>query len=336
VTVASRRAPARIAGIGAHLPARVVTNADLERTLDTTDEWIRTRTGIAQRHVAAPDEATSDLAVAAGKAALADAGLGIEDVATVLVATTTPDHAVPGTAPLVAAGLGTDVAALDVNAACSGFVYGLRVGAALTVDGPVLLIGAETLTRIVDPTDRGVAVLFGDGAGAVVLVRDDEGSIGPFELGADGRDPSMLWTEAGGTRHPLDHDRLDAGTHHLTMRGGDVYRHAVARMSEATVAVLERAGRTVDDVDLFVGHQANLRILEAVRRRVGIPAERCHVTVDQHGNTSAASIPLALADARDRGRLRPGDDVLLAAFGAGLTWGACLLTWTPTGPEATR
>jgi 3-oxoacyl-[acyl-carrier-protein] synthase III len=331
-----RRAPARLAGLGAYLPARVVTNADLERTLDTSDEWIRTRTGIAQRHVAASSEATSDLAVAAGKAALADAGLGIEDVSTVLVATTTPDHTVPGTAPLVAAALGTDVAAFDVNAACSGFVYGLRVAAALAADGPVLLIGAETLTRIVDPTDRGVAVLFGDGAGAVVLVPDDEGTIGPFELGADGRDPSMLWTRSGGTRHPVDDACLAAGDHHLTMRGGDVYRHAVARMSEATVAVLDRAGRTVDDVDLFVGHQANLRILDAVRRRVGIPAERSHVTVDQHGNTSAASIPLALADARDRGRLQPGDDVLLAAFGAGLTWGACLLTWTPTRSEPTR
>jgi 3-oxoacyl-[acyl-carrier-protein] synthase III len=330
-------APVRIAGLGSHLPARVVTNDELARTLDTSDEWIRTRTGIGQRHVVAPGEATSDLAAAAGKAALADAGLGIEDVATVLVATTTPDHTVPGTAPIVAAQLGTNVAAFDLNAACSGFLYGLQVGAALaTSTGPVLLIGAETLTRIVDPADRNVAVLFGDGAGAVVLVPDEHATIGPFELGADGADPSMLWTEAGGVRIPVDQTTVADGRHHLTMRGGDVYRHAVARMTAASATVLDRAGQTVDDVDLFVGHQANIRILDAVRQRLGVPVDRTHVTVDQHGNTSAASVPLALADARDRGRLRPGDQVLLAAFGAGLTWGACLLTWQPTGPEGSR
>jgi 3-oxoacyl-[acyl-carrier-protein] synthase III len=326
--------PVRIAGLGAHLPARVVTNDELASTLDTSDEWIRTRTGIRQRHVAASGEATSDLAAAAGKAALADAGLGIEDVTTILVATTTPDHTVPGTAPLVAAQLGTNAAALDINAACSGFVYGLRVGAALaTATGPVLLIGAETLTRVVDPADRSVRVLFGDGAGAVVLVPDERASIGPFDLGADGTDPSMLWTEAGGVRSPVDAATLVEGRHYLTMRGGDVYRHAVSRMAAAAAGVLEQAGRTVDDIDLFVGHQANIRILDAVRQRLGVTADRTHVTVDQHGNTSAASIPLALADARDRGRLRPGYEVLLAAFGAGLTWGACLLTWQPTGPE---
>jgi 3-oxoacyl-[acyl-carrier-protein] synthase III len=329
--------PVRIAGLGAHLPARVVTNDELAASLDTSDEWIRTRTGIHQRHVAAAGEATSDLAAAAGKAALADAGLGIEEVATVLVATTTPDHAVSATAPLVAAQLGTGVAALDINAACSGFLYGLHVGAALaSVGGPVLLIGAETLTRIVDPTDRSVAVLFGDGAGAVVLVRDDRAEFGPFTLGADGTDPSLLWTEAGGTRTPIDGSVLAEGRHYLTMRGGDVYRHAVARMTAASEQVLLQAGRTIEEVDLFVGHQANRRILEAVRGRLGVPEARTHVTVDQHGNTSAASLPLALADARDRGRLQPGATVLLAAFGAGLTWGAGLLTWRPTGPEATR
>jgi 3-oxoacyl-[acyl-carrier-protein] synthase III len=331
------RFPVRLAGLGSYLPARVVTNDELATTLDTSDEWIRSRTGIRQRHVAAPDEATSDLAAAAGKAALADAGLGIEDVATVLVATTTPDHAVSATAPLVAAQLGTSAAAVDLNAACSGFLYGLQLGGALAASGgPVLLIGAETLTRIVDPRDRNVAVLFGDGAGAVVLVRDEDASLGPFTLGADGTDPSMLWTEAGGTRTPIDDAVVAAGRHHLTMRGGDVYRHAVARMSAASQDVLRQAGRTVDEVDLFVGHQANVRILDAVRTRVGLAEERTHVTVDQHGNTSAASLPLALADARDRGRLRPADTVLLAAFGAGLTWGACLLTWQPTGSERPR
>jgi 3-oxoacyl-[acyl-carrier-protein] synthase III len=327
--------PVSVAGLGAHLPARVVANDDLAAVLDTSDAWIRSRTGIRQRHVAAPHEATSDLAVAAGKAALANAGLGVDDIATVVVATTTPDHPVPGTAPLVAHRLGTHAAAFDVNAACSGFVYGLRVGGALaaTGDGAVLVVGAETLTRIVDPADRGVAVLFGDGAGAAVLVPDTEGALGPFSLGADGSDPSMLWTEAGGTRTPASVATLAAGAQHLTMRGGDVYRHAVARMADVAHDVLVAADLQVADVDLLVGHQANARILDAVRTRLGVAPERSHLTVDRHGNTSAASIPLALTDARDRGRLTPGDTVLLTAFGAGLTWGACLLTWR--GPTTT-
>ncbi len=325
--------PVAIAGLGAYLPANVVTNDDLAEVLDTSDEWIRTRTGIRQRHIAAADEATSDLAAAAGKAALADAGLGIEDVSAIIVATTTPDHPVPGTAPLTAAALGSEAAAFDVNAACTGFIYGLRVGGAMaaTGDQAVLVIGAETLTRITDPDERSTRVLFGDGAGAAVLVPDDTASLGPFDLGADGSDPSMLWTAAGGTRTPVTPDVLDAGGNYLSMRGGDVYRNAVARMAGAARHVLEEAGLGVDDVDLFVGHQANIRILDAVGTRLSMPKERTHVTVDQHANTSAASIPLALEDARNAGRLTPGATVLLAGFGAGLTWGACLLTWQPTG-----
>jgi 3-oxoacyl-[acyl-carrier-protein] synthase III len=338
VTAQNAALEVAIAGLGSHLPARVVTNDDLARRLDTSDEWIRSRTGIGQRHVAAAEEATADLAVAASKAALADAGLGIEDVATVLVATTTPDHLIPGTAPLVADRLGTRVAAMDVNAACSGFVYGLQVGGALaaTGAGPVLLVGAETLTRVVDHEDRATAVLFGDGAAAAVLVSRSGARLGPFSLGADGADAAMLIRRSGGSRHPTTAAGLATGDHLLTMRGGDVYRHAVARMAAAATEVLEGAGTTVADVDLFIGHQANARILEAVRARIGIAADRCHVTVDRHANTSAASIPLALADARDAGRLEPGATVLLAAFGAGLTWGACLLTWNPDPEEGTR
>ena len=329
--------PVAVAGLGAHLPDQLITNDDLAARLDTSDEWIRSRTGIAERHVAAPGEATADLAAIAGKAALADAGLGIEDVATLLVATTTPDHLIPGAAPLVAERLGTRVAALDLNAACSGFVYGLRVGGALAATGgaPVLLIGAETLTRVVDRDERSTAVLFGDGAGAAVLVPRESAALGPFSLGVDGSDPAMLWRQAGGTLQPTTAEDLAEGRHLLTMRGGDVYRHAVARMAEASTAVLEQVGLQVADVDLLVGHQANARILEAVRARLGIDADRCHVTVDRHANTSAASIPLALADARAAGRLAPGDTVLLTAFGAGLTWGACLLTWDPDGRRTT-
>ncbi len=324
--------PVAIAGLGTYLPSKVVTNDDLAEVLDTSDEWIRTRTGIRQRHVLAEDQATSDLAVEAGKAALVDAGLGIEDVSAVVVATTTPDHPVPGTAPLVAAALGTEVAAFDINAACTGFIYGLRVGGAMaaTGDQAVLVIGAESLTRIVDPQDRSTRVLFGDGAGAAVLVPDESASLGPFALGADGTDPSMLWTASGGTRRPLSPDVLGDKTHYLSMRGGDVYRNAVARMTTAANSVLSESSLTVDDVDLFVGHQANIRIIEAVGKRLGMPGERTHITVDKHANTSAASVPLALADARDNGRLRAGDTVLLAGFGAGLTFGACLFTWSPS------
>jgi 3-oxoacyl-[acyl-carrier-protein] synthase-3 len=321
--------PVAIVGLGAYLPERRVTNDDIAQVLDTSDEWIRTRTGIRQRYHAAPDQATSDLATEAARKALADAGLTPADLSAVIVATTTPDHTVPGTAPLVAAALGTEAAAFDVNAACSGFLYGLRVGAGMvaTGDGPVLVVGAETLTRIVDPTDRAVSVLFGDGAGAAVLAHDPSASLGPFDLGADGRDPSMLWTATGGTRTPVSDEVLAEGSHYLTMRGGDVYRNAVARMAQSASTVLERAGLGVDDIDLFVGHQANVRIIDAVVSRLQLDPARAHITVDKHGNTSAASVPLALADARDAGLLEPGATVLLAAFGAGLTFGACVLTW---------
>ena len=328
--------PVAVLGLGAYLPAAVVTNDDLSTRLETSDAWIRTRTGIGERRVAAPDQATSDLALEAGRRALADAGLTAAQLGAIVVATCTPDHLLPGTAPLVAAGLGVETFAFDVNAACSGFVYGLRVAGSLaaTGQGPVLLIGAETLTRIVDADDRSTAILFGDGAAAVVLGADGDAQLGPFDLGADGTDPSILWASASGTRSPIDPARLAAGEQYLTMRGGDVYRHAVKRMTASSASVLAAAGLEAADVDLFIGHQANARILDAVADRLGVPAERTHQTVEHHGNTSAASIPLALADAREAGRLRDGDRVLLTAFGAGLTWGSTLLTWrTSTGEE---
>lgn len=319
-----------VLGLGHFLPEEVVTNDDLAELLDTSDEWIRTRTGIQQRHRLAAEDATSDLATRAARRALADAGLAASDVGQILVATTTPDYTISGVAPIVADNLGVLAPALDINAACSGFLYGLRTAAGLlaTGTGPILLIGAEALTRVVDPGDRNVAVLFGDGAGAVVLGMDDRGSLGPFDLGADGSDPSALYTAVGGTREPTTGDNVDERRHYLTMRGREIYRFAVANMTASSQTVLREAGLTPDDIDLFVGHQANIRILEAVADKVGIPPEKCHNTVHLHGNTSAASIPLALADARDSGRLHPGDRVLLTAFGAGLTWGSTLLTWS--------
>lgn len=321
--------PVAILGLGARLPDEVVTNDDLAKVLDTSDEWIRTRTGIQQRHRVAPDEATSDTATAAARAALDDAGIAAQDLQMVLVATTTPDHPVAGVAPIVAANLGISAPALDLNAACSGFVYGLHQAAALVATGmsPILLIGAETLTRVVDPQDRTVSILFGDGAGAVVLGADADAEMGPFDLGSDGTDPSSLYTEYGGTRTPVTADNLAERRHYLTMRGREIYRFAIANMTASSQRVLAAAGLTVDDVDLFIGHQANIRILSGVADKLGIPMERSHTTVHLHGNTSAASIPLCLADARDHGRLPDGTRVLLTAFGAGLTWGSTLITW---------
>ena len=320
-----------ITGLGSYLPQRVVTNGDLAQRLDTSDEWIRTRTGIRERHYAAPEEATSDLALMATRRALEDARLEVTDIDVLMVATTTPDHPVPATAPIVAARLGLTCTAFDLNAACSGFVYGLRVGATLAAAGSrVLLVGAETLTRYVDHDDRSIAVLFGDGAGAVVLEADPSASIGPFDLGSDGDELEILWMRAGGAREPFDPVLHADASSRMSMRGGDVYRHAVTRMAASSQAVLDAAGVMISDVDLMVGHQANQRILEAVGQRLGVPEGVSHLTVDRHGNTSAASIPLALDDARSNGRLGRGSRVLLTAFGGGLTWGSCLLTWSGT------
>lgn len=322
--------PVSMLGLGAYLPERVRDNASYAATLETSDEWIRQRTGIATRHVAAPDEATGDLALHAARAALADAGLTGADLGAILLATSSPDHPLPATAPAVAAALGSNAAALDCNAVCSGFLYALRLAAGLLVTGtaPVLVIGADVLSRTVDPDDRVVAPLFGDGAGAVVLAAG-AGTLGPFVLGSDGSDPSVLWQRSGGSRHPLDADALARRDGALRMRGQEVYRGAVTRMTEAGEEVLAAAGLEPGDVDVFIGHQANARILEAVVRRLGLDPAVAHTTVDRHGNTSAASLPLALADAREAGRLQPDARILLVAFGAGLTWGGCLLTLPP-------
>ncbi|MDP8960222.1 MAG: ketoacyl-ACP synthase III [Actinomycetota bacterium] len=324
-----------VTGLGVALPEEVVSNADWAASLDTSDEWIVSRTGIRERRRAAPNEATSDLAIRAATAALADAGLDARDIGVIVVATTTPDHLVPQTAPLVAARLGLEVPAFDVGAGCSGFVYGLAVAAGLATSGladPVLLVGAETMTRVIDPTDRQTAVLFGDGAGACILSAHAPegtalGSVGPFDLGSDGALADALMVPAGGVREPASHETVAANRHVVLMRGREVYRHAVTRMSASAWVVLQRAGLQAADVDVLVGHQANARILAAVAQRLGIRDEQAFVCVERYGNTSAASIPIALEEARTAGRLRRGTRVLLTSFGAGLTWGSCLLTW---------
>ena len=309
---------AGISGIGGALPGQVITNHDLAARLDTSDEWIVRRTGIRTRRWLREGEDVTTLAVAACADALADAGRAAGDVDAIIISTVTPDFITPGLAPLVAARLGALRAkALDINAACAGFLYALDHASALIESGRaglVLVCGAEALSRITDHEDRSTAVLFGDGAGAVVVTAGDyDLGLPPFELGADGARADMLYAD--------QHDRV------LRMRGAEVYRHAVARMVEATAAALRAADLGVDDIDLFVAHQANARIIEAAADRLGLPRDRISLHVQEVANTSSASIPLALHQADRAGALRPGDTIALAAFGAGFVWGAGVAAW---------
>ncbi|MGH8902624.1 MAG: beta-ketoacyl-ACP synthase III [Egibacteraceae bacterium] len=320
-----------IAGVGAYMPPRVVTNHDLAQRLETSDEWIRTRTGIAARHIVDEGMATVDLGTEAGREALKSAGESQVDA--VVVATTTPDRRCPASAPEIAARLGlSGVAAFDIGAVCTGFVYALAASAGLISAGiaeRVLCVGAEAFSNLVNPDDRTTAVIFGDGAGAVVLRAgdlDELGALGPFDLGSDGDRSDLISVAAGGSRQPLP-SKHQAEDRYLAMDGREVYRHAIPRMAASSQVVLERAGWGVADVDRFVGHQANARILDAVADRLGIPADRRVVNIERVGNTAGASIPIALADAAADGTLQAGHRVLLTAFGGGLTWGSTVLTW---------
>ena len=317
-----------ITGTGSYLPEKVLTNDDLAKIVDTSDEWIRTRTGIARRHVAAEGEVTSDLAAKAAERALEAAGRTPQEIDAVLVATTTPDYTFPATACVVQDRLGVPAGAMafDLQAVCSGFIYGLSVADSLIRAGQVervLLIGAETLTRLLDWSDRTTCVLFGDGAGAVVL-EAAEGTGTVADRGvlhtvarADGRYRALLYTDGGPS---------STGTvGRLRMEGREVFRHAVNRIAEAMREVMEEAGVAAGDIDLFVPHQANVRILEATAKKLGIPREKVMLTIGEQGNTSAASIPLALDAAVRQGRAKPGDLLLLEAMGGGFTWGASLV-----------
>jgi 3-oxoacyl-[acyl-carrier-protein] synthase-3 len=324
---------ARILGIGSHLPKRVLRNSDLEQLVDTSDEWILTRTGIAERHLSAEDEATSDVAYPAALQALQSAEVDAADLDMILVATATPDMVFPSTACVLQDRLGARRAgALDISAACSGFIYGLAMADGLCRAGTaktVLLLGAETLSKVVNWQDRNTCVLFGDGAGAVVL-RADEGERGLLSahLFADGSRGPTLQLPGGGSRHPLSQAVLDAGLCKIQMgNGNEVFKLAVRAMEDAALTALKQNGFQVGDVDLLITHQANLRIINALGQRLGLPDEKVCVTIKEHGNTSAASIPLALHQAVRDGRVRPGSLVLLCAFGGGLTWGSALLRW---------
>ncbi|MBK5928378.1 beta-ketoacyl-ACP synthase III [Rhodobaculum claviforme] len=315
-----------VRGAGHRLPDRVVHNSEFEARLDTSDDWIRSRSGIERRHFAAEGEYTSDLALAAARAALADAGLGPDDIDAVIVATSTPDFTFPAVATLVQGRLGmTRGFAYDVQAVCAGFVYALANADALIRGGlarRVLVIGAETFSRIMDWTDRSTCVLFGDGAGALVLEGiegDAARGILAVDLQSDGRQAGILHVDGGVS------STQTAG--HLRMQGKEVFRHAVEKLAATATTVLERTGATAGDVDWLVPHQANLRIIRGTAAKMGLPMERVVVTVQDHGNTSAASIPLALSVAHADGRLKPGDLVLTEAIGGGLAWGSVLLRW---------
>ncbi len=321
-----------LCGLGSWTPPNIVTNEDLAAVLDTSDEWIRRKTGVLRRHIAAPGMATSELAVEAGQRALKSAGLDTVD--TLILATTTPDRPCPATAPEVAARLGLGaIAAFDVAAVCSGFIYALANGAGLIAAGiaeRVLVIGAEVFSAILNPCDRTTRAIFGDGAGAVVLRAGnvyDMGAIGPFTLGSDGRGSDLITVRAGGSRMPYGVDGSTKSDQYFVMQGQSVYRQAVEKMTQSTTRVLELAEWPVSMVDWLVCHQANRRILDSVAARLGISPGRCLVSIDQVGNTAAASIPLALAHGVECKALHPGDRVALTAFGGGLTWGSTLLRW---------
>jgi 3-oxoacyl-[acyl-carrier-protein] synthase-3 len=323
---------AAVAGVGSVLPERVVPNAEFERLVDTSDEWIRERTGIAERHFAADDEVTSDLAAEAARVALRTAGIAPEQLDLIVCATLSPDTPIPATAVWIQRKLGVAAPAFDVNAACAGFSYAMSTGTAFIESGQaetVLVIGAEVLSRVLDFGDRTTCILFGDGAGAVVLRRSEAPGVLGSVLGSDGRAAEILIIPAGGTRRPASHETVEARDHSIRMpKGREVFKRAVVEMSNACRELLEKSGYTPDDVNVLIPHQANARIMIAVAERLGIGLDRSVVDVETVGNTSAASIPIALDRAWRAGRVREGDLVLLTSFGAGLSWGANLLRWT--------
>ncbi len=319
--------------MGLSVPPRVMTNHEIEALVDTSDEWVQSRTGIRERRVAADAVATSDLALDAAREALRRAGVEAGDLDLIIVGTATPDMLFPATACLVQDRLGaTRAGAFDASAACSSWGYAVAVGHAAVASGraeTALVIGAETLSRITDWTDRATCVLFGDAAAAVVLrpCAPDEGFLA-FHLGADGAGGSLICQPAGGSRMPASAESVAAGGHYIKMNGREVYKFAVRTIPRAIETVVAQAGYTIDDVDCFVPHQANLRIIEAVAKRLGQPLDRFFVNVDRYGNTSSASVPVALYEAVEQGRIRAGDLIAFVAFGGGLTWGAAAMRWT--------
>lgn len=323
---------AEIIGWGKYVPSKVLTNSELEAMLDTSDEWIRTRTGIQERRIASAKETSATMAAKAAFSAIEVADLSPSKIELIITATSTPDHLMPSTASLIQDAIGaTNAGALDVNAACSGFVYALAVGSGLIAGGlyrNVLVIGTDTMSRILDYTDRGTSVLFGDGAGAVILqATDKKTGMLASALGSDGSGSNLLWIPAGGGRHPASVETVQNRMHYIKMNGNEVYRFAVSVMTKASLQVIEEAGLTLDDIELFIPHQANIRIIQSAAKSLKIPEEKIFTNVDRYGNTSAASVPIALCEAIEHGRINSGDHIVLVAFGAGLSWAATAIQW---------
>lgn len=324
----------KISGLGTYVPPHVLTNADLEKLVDTTDEWILQRTGIRERHIVDPGVATSDIAEPAARAALAEAGLSATDIGFIVVGTTTPDTIFPSTACMLQAKIGaTNAWGFDLGAACSGFTYSLTTGWAMVATGAVdhaLVVGADVMSSIIDYTDRSTCILFGDGAGAVVLspAQDDEPGIIDFTHEIDGSGGPALCMPAGGSRRPASHETVDQRLHYVKQDGQTVFKFAVKKNEEIALRMLQRNQLNGSDIDLYCSHQANRRIIEATANRLGLGPDKFIINLEKYGNTTAATIPLALADARAEGRVKKGNLVLLASVGAGFTAGGVLLRWS--------
>jgi len=321
-----------ITGVGAYVPERVLTNADLEEMVDTSDEWIVERTGIRERRIAEDGQAASDLALPACRDALAQAGVRAEDIDYIVVATATPDMIFPATACIIADQLGSPrAAAYDLLAGCTGFMYALAQAYGALAGGlaqRALVIGSETLSKITNWNDRSTCIIFGDGAGAAVVERVADGGFRGFELGADGSGGMDLCVPASGSRTPITPQTIDQDLQYIKMNGREVYRFATRVMVTSVEGLLEACGATIDDVDLYVPHQANKRIIDHAAKHLGLPPEKVLVNIDRYGNTSSASIPLGLVEAVEDGRIKPGTRVLLSGVGAGLTWGSAYMTWS--------
>ncbi|HEX7589332.1 MAG TPA: beta-ketoacyl-ACP synthase III [Anaerolineae bacterium] len=331
---------AHIVGWGKYTPPNILTNADLAKTVDTTDEWIRDRTGIQQRHIASSKESTAMMGLHAAREAIQVADVNPNDIDLVIVATVTPEYVFPATACLVQDALGASRAgAYDLEAGCSGFVYALATAAGMIRGGmynTILVIGAETLSRVVDWTDRTTCVLFGDGAGALVLRGSDEpGGVMASILGSDGSGGELLIVPGGGSKHPAGADTVLSKMHTISMNGREVYRFATRVMVSASRQVVEQAGWRLDEIDLFIPHQANQRIIDSAAKTLKLSSDKVFANVAHYGNTSAASIPIALCEAIDAGRVNPGDHLVMVGFGAGLTWASCAIQWSATRPGAT-
>ena len=321
-----------ILGVGSYVPDMIVTNEDLKKYMETSDEWIRERTGIRERRFASPEQATSDLATEAARRALQHAGVKAEEIDLIILGTVSPDMLLPSTACLVQNNIGAvNAGAFDLSAACAGFIYGLIMGSQMIKAGAckkVLVIGAETLTRIVNPSDRGTGIIFADGAGAAVLGETEQGfGLLSFDMGSDGSGGNLLCMPGGGSRIPATEESVRAGLHAVKMDGSEVFKFAVRIMGKTVDTSLAKAGLSKEDIDVLIPHQANHRIIQSAAKRIGVAMDKVVMNVDRFGNTSAGSVPLALDEAVKEGKINDGDTVVLVGFGAGLTWASCVLKW---------